>query len=75
MRYKILKDGEVINTIVADEIFVESYCAENGYAYKVDILPETEIEPEPTAQEDTDAMMVDHEYRITLLELGLTEEV
>jgi hypothetical protein len=27
--------------------------------------------PEPTAQDDTDAMLVDHEYRLTLLELGL----
>lgn len=27
----------------------------------------------PTAQEDTDAMLVDHEYRITLLELGVSE--
>ena len=27
------------------------------------------IEEEPTAQDDTDAMLVDHEYRITLLEL------
>lgn len=37
-------------------------------------LPEViEEEPEPTAQEDTDAMMVDHEYRLTLLELGLFE--
>lgn len=27
----------------------------------------------PTAQDDTDAMLVDHEYRLTLLELGLTE--
>ncbi len=26
-----------------------------------------------TAQKDTDAMMVDQEYRITLLELGLSE--
>ena len=30
-------------------------------------------EAEPSAQEDTDAMLVDHEYRLTLLELGLTE--
>ena len=29
--------------------------------------------PSPTAQEDVDAMLVDHEYRLTLLELGLTE--
>lgn len=28
---------------------------------------------EPTAQDDTDAMLVDHEYRLTILELGLTE--
>lgn len=26
---------------------------------------------QPTAQDDTDAMMVDHEYRLTLLELGI----
>lgn len=29
---------------------------------------------EPTPQDDTDAMLVDHEYRLTLLELGITEE-
>ena len=29
--------------------------------------------PEPTAEDDTNAMMVDHEYRLTLLELGLNE--
>lgn len=35
-------------------------------------MPEIfETEEEPTAQEDTDAMLVDHEYRITLLELGV----
>ena len=39
------------------------------------IVPEAEPAPtpQPTAQEDTDAMMVDHEYRLTLLELGMTE--
>lgn len=31
------------------------------------------VEPEPSAQDDTDAMMIDHEYRLTLLELRLTE--
>lgn len=40
-------------------------------------IPEPEPEPthEPTAQDDTDAMMVDHEYRLTILELGVTEGV
>ena len=26
------------------------------------------------AQEDTDAMLVDHEYRLTLLEMGVTDD-
>lgn len=35
-------------------------------------IPEIEEpEPETTAQDDTDAMLVDHAYRITLLELGV----
>lgn len=37
--------------------------------------PEPEPTPEPTEEEDIAAMTVDHEYRLTLLELGLTEEV
>ena len=40
--------------------------------YVYDPIPKVEIEPEPTPQDDTDAMMVDHEYRLTLLELGIT---
>lgn len=35
-------------------------------------LPEP-TEPEPTAEEDTAAMLVDHEFRLTMLELGLFE--
>lgn len=49
MRYKILKDGEVINIIVADEDFCQAYCEENGYTYEVrpDLVPVPEPEPEP----------------------------
>lgn len=36
---------------------------------QIDVEEPTYIDP----QEDTDAMLVDHEYRLTLLELGLTE--
>lgn len=36
------------------------------------ILIEDEVMA-PSAQDDIDAMMVDHEYRLTMLELGLTE--
>ena len=35
--------------------------------------PEPLPTPGPTAQDDTDSMLVDHEYRIAMLELGLTE--
>lgn len=39
-------------------------------------VPETPDAPDvPTASDDVDAMIVDHEYRLTLLELGVTEEV
>ena len=31
--------------------------------------------PSPTEEEDTGAMLVDHEYRLTLLELGVSGEV
>lgn len=39
-------------------------------------ITETEdAQTEPTAQDDTDAMLIDHEFRLTLLELGVGEEV
>ena len=47
MRYQIFKDGELINTIAAEADFAESYCAENGYTYEVEVLPEPEPVPEP----------------------------
>ena len=37
------------------------------------VVPETTEEYIPTAQDDIDAMLVDHEYRLTMLELGLAE--
>lgn len=43
-------------------------------AWKASLPEETEPVAEPTAQDDTDAMLVDHEYRITLLELGVTAD-
>lgn len=33
--------------------------------------PEPERESEPTEADDTGAMLVDHEYRLTLIELGV----
>ena len=34
-------------------------------------VPDISHRVEPTAQDDTDAMIVDHELRITMLELGV----
>ena len=49
MIYEIFKDGESINTIVADEAFVKTYCEESGYTYAEIIRePEPESNPEPT---------------------------
>lgn len=72
MRYKIFKDGEEINIIVASADFIEDYCAKNGFTYKEEILPDPAPvpEPEPTqmdrieAQVTYTAMMTD-----TLLEV------
>ena len=55
--YKIFKEGEQINTIVANEEFVEAYAEENGYTYEEEIRSEYEppIEPEePTEPTGTD---------------------
>lgn len=52
MVYEIFKDGESINTIVADETFVKTYCEENGYTYTEIIREDTPgAEPEPTEME------------------------
>ena len=59
-------DGEV-TAIETDEEALAAYEAEH---------PEPEpVEPEPTPDDDRDAMLVDLEYRVTLLELGLEEEI
>ena len=60
------------NTYLQDD---EQYTRKEVVEMTAGVMPEPEPEPEkqPTAQEDTDAMMVDHEYRLTMLELGLFE--
>ena len=56
------------------------YCdliIEDGKLVGITPLPIPEPEPvaePPTPQEDADALLVDHEYRITLLELGVTSD-
>lgn len=53
-------------------------CQPDGtQALKQQEVPDTwfdgETQNEPTEAEDTAALLVDHEYRMTLLELGITE--
>lgn len=56
--YRIFKDGELINTIVADKAFCALYCDANGYTYELMPEPEPEpVEPEPTTEEILDAML------------------
>lgn len=59
------------NAVLVDELpegNIYEYLYVNG-EYIHDPLPEPEIIVEPTPQEDTDAMLIDHEYRLTMLEL------
>ena len=74
---RILSVGECIEGIEYDVVVgafpdgnVGDYKYING-EYVHDPLPKPE--KKPTVEEDTLSMIVDHEYRLTLLELGVTE--
>lgn len=59
-----------ITPTVVDGVVTSFICnTEAREAWKASLPPEQP--PTPTAQEDTDAMLVDHEFRITLVELGV----
>lgn len=60
-----VEDGAV-TTVETNTEALEAYSAEHS---------DTPADPEPGAQDDTDAMLIDHEYRLTLLELGVAEGV
>lgn len=69
MRYQIFEKGVLQNIIEADEAFCIAYCAETGCTYAADPLPVPL--PEPTTEDDLMALVIDLEYRTTLLELGV----
>ena len=53
MVYRILKDGQEVNTIVADAAFVAAYCEKYGYTYE--FVREAAVEvAEPVS--DTDVL-------------------
>lgn len=58
MKYFIFKNEALINTIIADEEFCQTYCEKNGYTYKkVEEASRSIIESESTAQGDIDATL------------------
>ncbi len=68
-------DGQTYDNVVDSfpDGNVTEYRYENGQ-FIHDPLPKPEpTAQEPTVEEDTLSMIVDHEYRLTLLELGVAE--
>lgn len=39
-----------------------------------EVVRKPEVDATPSAEDDLSALVVDHEYRLTLLELGITED-
>ena len=70
----IVQDGsDLAKKIISNYPNIE-YVIENDKITDVKIvIPETPVVKTPTAQEDTDAMLIDHEYRLTMLELGVNK--
>ena len=73
-RFTVMDGDNIINFIIASDDYINTYCNYYGYTYFESPLPA--VEPADSALDpdaDRDAMLVDLEYRITLLELGVTE--
>lgn len=73
--YEVYEYGEVPQPPTAEELAAQEEAQQKAAARQkaVDTLPET-LAALQSAQNDTDSLMVDQEYRLTLLELGVTPE-
>lgn len=72
MNYCIVNDENIIeNIIVADEEFALSIGAKESYDGATIGEAYNPPAPDPTWNEDVDAMLVDHELRLSMVELGL----
>ena len=60
------KDGNRITAVMTREAGFD-YARRGGYT----VISAIAQAVEPTEEDDVNAMLVDHEYRLTLLELGL----
>lgn len=72
MVYKLFKDGELVNTIVASPAFVDAYAMAMGYTYELvpETKPEPEVEPTP---EPTPGDNSELEARVAALESAIEE--
>lgn len=61
-----------VNIEVAGDTVVAMTINQEAYDAYVARNPEPS-DPEPSEEDDTASMLIDHEYRLTLLELGLSE--
>lgn len=72
---KYVKDGEIIDPVDIDmmvfDIVIDVLNDEYVYKYVENYTTKEIEEARRIEQEDHDAMAIDHEYRITLLELGV----
>ena len=73
--YKVYEYGEVPQPPTAEELAAQEAAQQKAAAKQkaVDTLPET-LSALQSAQTDTDSLVVDQEYRLTMLELGVTPE-
>ena len=72
MNYCIVNNENIIeNIIVADKTFAESIRAKPSYDGATIGKAYNPPAPAPTWNEDVDAMLVDHELRLSMVELGL----
>lgn len=67
--YEVYEYGEVPQPPTAEELAAQEAAKQKA----VDTLPET-LAALQSAQTDTDSLVVDQEYRLTMLELGVTPE-
>ena len=72
MNYCIVNDENIIeNIIVSDNTFAEAIGALPAYEGAAIGEVYNPPAPDPTWNEDVDAMLVDHELRLSMVELGL----
>lgn len=79
-QFRLFPDGEENPTLFDWDGMLPLYAYVDGRVVRrteeemeADRAAISSVEAVPTEAEDTAAMLVDHEYRLTLLELGLTE--